>query len=395
MRDMVAEYTKRLEPSAIRAVLDRAAALRAEGRPIVPFSAGEPDFPTPTPIKKATEQAIEDNFSHYCSNRGIPELRELLAKKLKDENKVEYDPATEIIVTSGGAEALNNAILTFVGPGDEVIVPTPAFVTYKNLAKFAGGVFVDVPLRAEDNFQLNADEIEKVITPKTKMIVVNNPNNPSGAVYTRETLEKVAALAVKYDLLVLSDEMYSRLVYDDAEFVSMAALPGMRERTIIVTGFSKTYAMTGWRLGYLAADKKLCDWMIKTHQYSTTNSPTFIQVGLVHALQDPQTEKEVQIMLDAFAKRRKNILAGLKKIHGLKVIEPKGAFYVLVDVSGTGLKGKDFAMRLLEEYNVATVPAIGLGDACGDFIRISYAASDENIVRGLENIEAFVKSLGV
>ena len=175
----------------------------------------------------------------------------------------------------------------------------------------------------------------------------------------------------------------------------MAALPGMRERTIIVTGFSKTYAMTGWRLGYLAADKKLCDWMIKTHQYSTTNSPTFIQVGLVHALQDPQTEKEVQIMLDAFAKRRKNILAGLKKIHGLKVIEPKGAFYVLVDVSGTGLKGKDFAMRLLEEYNVATVPAIGLGDACGDFIRISYAASDENIVRGLENIEAFVKSLGV
>ena len=249
MRDMVAEYTKRLEASPIRTILDRAAALRGEGRPVVPFSAGEPDFPTPSPIKKATEKAIEENYSHYCSNRGLPELRTLLSRKLEKESKVKYDPATEIIVTSSGAEALNNAILTFVGPGDEVIIPTPAFVTYKNLVKFAGGVFVDVPLRAEDNFQLNADEIEKAITPKTKMIVINNPNNPSGAVYTRETLEKVAALAVKYDLLVLSDEMYSRLVYDGAEFQSMASLPGMRERTVIVTGFSKTYAMTGWRLG--------------------------------------------------------------------------------------------------------------------------------------------------
>ena len=395
MRDMVAEYTKRLEASPIRTILDRAAALRGEGRPVVPFSAGEPDFPTPSPIKKATEKAIEENYSHYCSNRGLPELRTLLSRKLEKESKVKYDPATEIIVTSSGAEALNNAILTFVGPGDEVIIPTPAFVTYKNLVKCAGGVFVDVPLRAEDNFQLNADEIEKAITPKTKMIVINNPNNPSGAVYTRETLEKVAALAVKYDLLVLSDEMYSRLVYDGAEFQSMASLPGMRERTVIVTGFSKTYAMTGWRLGYLAADKKLADWLIKCHQYSTTCSPTFIQKGLVDSLEDPQTEKEVQDMLDAFAKRRKAMVSGLEKINGLKVIQPKGAFYVMVDVSATGLSGMDFAMKLLEEYNVATVPAIGLGDACGDYIRISYAASDENIVKGLENMAACVKSLGL
>lgn len=395
MRDMVAEYTKRLEASPIRTILDRAAALRGEGRPVVPFSAGEPDFPTPSPIKKATEKAIEENYSHYCSNRGLPELRTLLSRKLEKESKVKYDPATEIIVTSSGAEALNNAILTFVGPGDEVIIPTPAFVTYKNLVKFAGGVFVDVPLRAEDNFQLNADEIEKAITPKTKMIVINNPNNPSGAVYTRETLKKVAALAVKYDLMVLSDEMYSRLVYDGAEFHSMASLPGMRERTVIVTGFSKTYAMTGWRLGYLAADKKLADWLIKCHQYSTTCSPTFIQKGLVDSLEDPQTEKEVQDMLDAFAKRRKAMVSGLEKINGLKVIQPKGAFYVMVDVSATGLSGMDFAMKLLEEYNVATVPAIGLGDACGDYIRISYAASDENIVKGLENMAACVKSLGL
>ena len=393
MREMAAEYTKRLEASPIRTILDRAAALRSEGRSVIPFSAGEPDFPTPSPIKKATQQAIEDNYSHYASNRGLPELRDMLARKLQNENGLTYDPATEIIVTSSGAEALNNSITTFVGPGDEVIIPTPAFVSYKNLVKFAGGVFVDVPLRAEDNFQLNADEIEKAITPKTKMIIINNPNNPSGAVYTRETLEKVAAIAVKYDLLVLSDEMYSRLVYDGAEFTSMAALPGMKERTIIVSGFSKTYAMTGWRLGFMAADKNLANWLIKCHQYSTTCSPTFIQKGLIDSLEDPQTESEVQAMLDAFAKRRVAMIEGLQKIEGLKVVMPKGAFYVMVDVSATGLTGFDFAMRLLEEFNVATVPAVGLGDSCVDYIRISYAASDENIVEGLRRIGEFVKVL--
>ncbi len=395
MREMAAKDTMRLEASLIRTVLDRAAVLRGEGRTVIPFSAGEPDFPTPSPIKKATIAAIENDYSHYCSNRGLPRLRQMLAAKLQRENGLHYDPETEIIVTSSGAEALNNSVLSFIGPGDEVIVPTPAFLSYKNLVNFAGADFVDVPLKAEEGFQLNADEIEKAITPRTKMIIINNPNNPSGAVYTRDTLEKVAALAVKYDLLVLSDEMYSRLVYDGAEFISMASLPGMKERTIVVAGFSKTYAMTGWRLGYVATDVKLANWLIKCHQYSTTSSPTFIQQGLIDSLEDPQTEREVQNMLDIFARRRKIIVAGLKGIPGLTFVEPKGAFYVLADVSGTGLSGMDFAMNLLEEFGVATVPAVAFGDSCVNHIRISYASSDENIIKGVEIMGAFVKSLGL
>ena len=393
MRDMVSDGAKRLEASPIRAILDRAAALRGQGNQVIPFSAGEPDFPTPEPIKAATMQAIADNYSHYASNRGLPALRKILAKKIEQDTGLAYDPENEILITSSGAEALNNTIFTFVGPGDEVIIPTPAFVSYKNLVKFAGGIFVDVPLRAENGFQLNAAEIEEKITPKTKMIILNNPNNPSGAVYSRETLEQVAALAVKYDLLVLSDEMYGRLVYDGAEFVSMASLPGMRERTIVVSGFSKSYAMTGWRLGYIATDKALAAPTLKVHQYSTTCSPTFIQQGLVNSLEQPDTEKEVANMLAAFARRREAILKGLQEIPGITPIVPKGAFYVMVDVSATGKSGMEFALELLEKYFVATVPAIGLGDSCGNYIRISYAASDEDIQEGLRRMKTFVSSI--
>ena len=393
MRDMVSENAKRLEASPIRAILDRAAALRAQGKPVIPFSAGEPDFPTPEPIKEATMQAIADNYSHYASNRGLPALRKILAKKIQGDTGLAYDPETEILITSSGAEALNNSILTFVNPGDEVIIPTPAFVSYKNLVKFAGGTFVDIPLRADNGFQLDADEIEAHITSKTKMIILNNPNNPSGAVYSREVLERVAALAVKYDLLVLSDEMYSRLVYDGAEFISMAALPGMRERTIVVSGFSKSYAMTGWRLGYIATAKELAGPILKVHQYSTTCSPTFIQQGLVNSLELPETEEAVKEMLAAFARRREMIVKGLQAIPNITPVVPKGAFYVMVDVSATGKSGMEFAQELLEEHSVATVPAVGLGDSCGDYIRISYAASDEDIQEGLRRMEAFVKAI--
>ncbi len=393
MRNFVSSNASRFEASPIRAVLDRATALRGEGNKVIAFSAGEPDFPTPSPIKAATNQAIADDYSHYSSNRGLPGLRKIIANNIAKDTGVNYDFNTEVIITSSGAEALNNAILTFVDADDEVIIPTPAFVSYKNLVNYTGAKFVDVPLRPEEGYQLNANDIEKAITPKTKMIIINNPNNPSGAVYSRESLEAVAKLCVKHDLMVLSDDMYSRLVYDDAEYISMSALPGMKERTVVVAGFSKSYAMTGWRLGYMAADKSLCDQLIRTHQYSTTCSPTFIQQGLVNSLELEQTEIEVTEMIAAFARRRALVLDGLAKIDGLSTVTPKGAFYVMVDVSATGLSGMDFAMRLLEEYYVATVPAIGLGDSCGDYIRISYATSDVDIVEGLALIEKFVKSL--
>lgn len=393
MKNMVSENAGRLESSPIRTILDRAAALRSSGKNVIPFSAGEPDFPTPETIKQATMKAIAENYSHYASNRGLPALRRILSGMLKAGTSVSYDPESEILITSSGAEALNNAILTFVNPGDEVMIPTPAFVSYKNLVRLAGGTFIDIPLRPENGFQLDADEIERHITPRTKMLILNNPNNPSGAVYDREILAKVGELAVRYDLLVLSDEMYSRLVYDGAQFVSMASFPSMKERTIVVSGFSKTYAMTGWRLGYIAADRALLSAVLKVHQYSTTCSPTFIQQGLVDSLELPETEKAVEDMLAAFARRREIILQGLRAIDGINPVIPKGAFYVMADVSATGLSGTDFAMKLLEESNVATVPAIGLGDSCGDYIRISYAASDENITEGLHRLEIFLKSL--
>ena len=393
MRNMVSQGAQRLEPSLIRTVLDRAAALRAEGHNVIPFSAGEPNFNTPSPIKAAAQKAIEENYTHYTSNRGLPGLRTIIAKMMEQTTGTAYDPETEIIVTSSGAEALNNAIHAFVGEGDEVIIPTPAFVSYKNLVKFTGATVVEVPLSPKECFRLDAKAIEAKITPKSKMIILNNPNNPSGAVYTREDLEAVAKLAVEHDLLVLSDEMYSRLVYDGAEFVSVTSLPGMRERAIVVSGFSKSYAMTGWRLGYLIADKALIAPMLKVHQYSTTCSPTFIQKGLVDSLEDPQTEKEVQDMLAAFAQRRQTILAGLEQIPGLTPITPRGAFYVTVDVSATGMNGMDFANKLLEEKFVATVPAIAFDGDTANLIRISYAASDEDIQEGLKRLNAFVKGL--
>lgn len=393
MRNMVSQGAQRLEPSLIRTVLDRAAALRGEGHKVIPFSAGEPNFDTPSPIKAAAQKAIAENYTHYTSNRGLPGLRTIIAKMMEQTTGVSYDPETEIIVTSSGAEALNNAIHAFVGQGDEVIIPTPAFVSYKNLVKFTGATVVEVPLSPKECFRLDAKAIEDKITDKTKMIILNNPNNPSGAVYTREDLEAVARLAVEHDLLILSDEMYSRLVYDGAEFTSVTSLPGMKERAIVVSGFSKSYAMTGWRLGYLIADKALIATMLKVHQYSTTCSPTFIQKGLVDSLEDPQTEKEVQDMLAAFAQRRKAILAGLEQIPGLTPITPKGAFYVTVDVSATGMNGMDFATKLLEEKFVATVPAAAFDGDTANLIRISYAASDEDIQEGLKRLDAFVREL--
>ena len=384
---------QRMEASPIRVILDRAAKLRQEGKQVIPFSAGEPNFNTPETIKRAAIRAIEENFTHYGSNRGLPALRGEIAALQKRQTGIEYDPENEILVTCGGAEALNNAILTFVEAGDEVLIPTPAFVTYKNLVKYAGGKFIDIPLRPEAGFQLEPEEIERRITPHTKMLILNNPNNPSGAVYAPETLAKIAALAVKYNFLVLSDEMYSRLVYEDAEFVSMASFPGMKERTLIVNGFSKTYAMTGWRLGYVMTDKSLFAPLLKYHQYDTTCSPTFIQEGLVHALRDPQTETAVSEMIAAFAKRRKRMLKGLSDIPGLRPVTPRGAFYVMADVSDTGLSGMEFAEQLLETAHVAVVPAVGLGAACGAFVRISYAASDADIEEGLRRIAAFAAGL--
>ena len=387
---------KRLEkvtPSLIRTILDRASVLRSEGKPVIPFSAGEPDFNTPSDIKEAAIRAITNNQSKYTSNRGYPALRKVLHDYIKRETTVDYDPETENLVTSSAAEALNNAIMTFVDEGDDVIVFTPSFVSYKCLVNMCGGNFVDIPLDGAKGYQLDIEAVKKAITDKTKMVIINNPCNPTGAVFDYDSLKELCELAVEHNFLILSDEIYSRLVYDGATFYSIASFPGMKDHSIIISGFSKTFAMTGWRIGYLSTAKKFADKILRTHQYSTTCSPTFIQVALSEAMDTKRTRKEVVEMHDAFAKRRQMFMDGLDEIPGLSYSKPYGAFYIMVDVSGLGMTSSEFSQKLLEEKYVATVPAIGLGETTGKYVRISYATSDENIEEGLRRIKEMVSEL--
>ena len=389
-----ADRLENVQFSAIRQVLDKAAALRAQGREVIALSAGEPNFNTPEPIKNATIKAIQENFTHYGSNRGLLRLREIMAQRIQEKDGVKYDPATEIIFTTGGAEALNNVIMATVNPQDEVIVFSPAFVTYKNLIHLCGAECVELPLLPENDFQPDLDDLKKVITTHTKMLIMNNPNNPTGAVYSYETLKGICELAVKNNFLVLSDEMYRSLVYE-GEFTSVASFPGMKERAIIVNGFSKTYAMTGWRLGYIQADVKLTPAIMKVHQYSSTCSPTFIQVGMAEAVKQEETQAEVQAMVEEFARRREILISCLDFIPQIHYIRPKGAFYVMIDISKTGMNGEAFAKRLLEEKNVAVVPAVsmGKGKVYDDFIRVSFAASEEAIREGILRMGEMIREL--
>ncbi|MGN0372063.1 MAG: pyridoxal phosphate-dependent aminotransferase [Enterocloster sp.] len=388
------ERLKNVQFSAIRTMLDKAAALRSRGISVIALSAGEPNFNTPERIKKETIKAIEQNYTHYGSNRGLPRLREIVAEHIREQTGVSYDPASEIVFTTGGAEALNNIILATVDQGDEVIVLSPAFVSYKNLVNLCRGVCVEVPLKPEKGFQIDLEDVKAAITPKTKMIIMNNPNNPTGAVYRKEDLEQLSRLVIGNNLLLLADEMYSSLVYE-GEFVSMASFPGMKEHAIIVNGFSKTYAMTGWRLGYLQADRRLVTHIMKVHQYSSTCSPTFIQVGMAAAMDCQETKNEVEAMVEAFRRRRELVIERLEQVPGIAFIKPQGAFYVMADVSALGMTGEEFAALLLEKKQVAVIPAVSLGkgDACRDFIRISFAASEDDIAEGTERMKALAEEI--
>lgn len=392
MQNEVIKGAKRLDNmyfSPVRQVLEKAPQIAQAGHTVIPFSAGEPDFDTPSQIKEDTIRAIEKNLTHYAPNRGVLALREEISKSFETHCGVHYDPVDEIILTAGGAEAVNNAFLAFVDPGDEVIVFTPAFMNYENMIAMAGGVMVAIPLEKEDEFQINIEKVKEKITSKTKMIVVNNPCNPTGVVYKKQVLKQLAELAVAHNLLVFSDEIYNEISYDGEVCYSIASFEGMRERTITMNGFSKAYAMTGWRLGILASDRDIITKLLKIHQYTTTCTPTFIQHGLVTSMNSSRTNKEKEEMLKAFARRRTLLLEGLDEIQSLSYIKPMGAFYVFVDVSRTGMSGEEYANRLLEEKYVATVPGIKLGKECGDFIRISFATSDENIKEGLRRMKEF------
>ena len=379
-------YAKRIDQvqmSSIRVVMEKVEKLKSQGKSVVSLCAGEPDFNTPEGIKKATIEALNNNQTHYSSNRGYLGLRQKVAQLLKEQTTVDYDSDQEIIMTCGCSEAINNACLAFIEPGDEVIIFTPAFVSYQNTILLCEGIPVEISLKASNGFQIDIEELKSKITNKTKMMIINNPSNPTGAVYQKETLEKVCQLARENNILILADEIYNQLDYEK-QYVSIASFENMKDYTIIVNGFSKAYAMTGWRMGYIAASKKHIDHILKVHQYTTTSQMTFAQIGMAKAIDQEDVKKEVQHMIQIFHERRTFIMEQLDQCAMLSYVKPHGAFYIMVDVSKTGLTGQEFADKLLE-YGVAVVPANGFGKNLNNFIRISFASSKENIE------EAFVR----
>ncbi len=354
---------------------------------VISLGVGEPDFIAPERIRQSAIEALKAGQTHYTSNAGIQPLREAVCKQLEELYQVKYDPEHEIILTVGASEALFIAMAAIVDPGDEIIVVTPCFSAYQNDVKIACGVPIEVACRFEDNFELNPDELEKAVTPKTKGILIGFPNNPTGAVASRETLQKVVNIAEKYNLAIISDEIYGRLIYG-VKHVCVPSLEGAFERTILVNGFSKAYAMTGFRIGYIAAPRNILDQIYKLHQYLIMSAPTMAQFAAYTAV--TECEGEDAAMCSEYDRRRKMLVKRLNDM-GLPTFEPKGAFYAFPKITSTGLSSVNFADKLLAEGKVALIPGSGFGKGGEGFVRVCYAQSYERISEALDRIEKFVK----
>jgi aminotransferase len=371
-----------LRPSGIRAVFDRAKALEAEGRTIVHLEIGRPHLGSPPVATAAAVAALQAGDVHYTANRGTAELRAALADMLAADGRP-YDPNTEIVVTAGGSEAVFAAFHAALGPGDEVLVPTPAWPHYAGLAALAGARAVAVPCRAADGFLPDPDRLAAAITARTRALVVSSPSNPTGAVIDRATLAALAQLCVAHDLVAISDEIYRRFVAAPAEHVSIATLPGMRARTIVTDSCSKTYAMTGWRVGWAAAPAPLIDRVATVHQHVTISAPSFAQAGAVAALREG--EPFVRAMIAEYAQRREQVRARLSALDGVELAGLDGAFYAFPRIAGAG---PELAVELLEESGVAMVPGSAFGDDFDDHLRLSYAVSAEDLDTGLDRLAA-------
>lgn len=374
-----------LKPSGIRKFFDIAETMKD----VLSLGIGEPDFTTPEPILQAGIQSLQRGETHYTSNFGIIELRQALSQHLEKLYGVHYDPKDEIVITVGGSEALNLAAIALLDPGDEVIIPTPCFVSYQAAVIMAGGVAVEVPSSMEDKFDLDPERIRAALTPRTKAILIGYPNNPTGAIASREALLEIAKIAEEHDLVVLSDEIYDRLVYG-VKHVCYPSLPGTEGRTLLLGGFSKDYAMTGWRIGYAAGPADIIKGLLRVHQYMVMSAPTTAQVAAVTALSSG--EPYIQQMVTEYDRRRRLIVDGLNSI-GLPTVEPKGAFYAFPKVGVTGLDDETFCNRLLQEEHVAVVPGNSFGLGGEGFARCSYATSYAKIEEALQRIGHFVNRL--
>jgi len=365
----------------------RARALEATGRSIVYLQIGEPDFDTPVNVREAAKAGLDSGLTHYPPYAGLPELRAAIAADTTARRGLTVEPSN-VFVTVGGKGVMVYAIMALVDPGDEVIVPDPGYPIYESITRFVGGTPIPIPIRQANDFRVDIDELASLITPRTKLLVINSPANPTGGVLTRSDIERIAELALRNDLVVLTDEIYSRILYDGAEHVSIGSLDGMAERTITLDGFSKTYAMTGWRIGYAIVP----DWLVKPFGQLIINTisgvTAFAQAGAIEALNGPQTD--VDTMVREFRARRDLIVDGLNAIPGFSCLRPEGAFYVFPDISGTGFSGADLAEGLLQEAGVCVLAGTAFGGIGVDHIRISYANSRENLIEALERIQAFV-----
>jgi aminotransferase len=386
MHNFISHRVRNTPPSGIRKFFDIAATMEN----VISLGIGEPDFVTPQPILQAGIDSLKRGETSYTSNSGTVELRTALSRHLANLYGVTYSPADEILITVGVSEALYLAMTAVLNPGDEVIVPEPCFVSYAPEVVFAGGVPVMVPTYVEHNFEVTAVDIGRAITPQTKVIFLGYPNNPTGAVMTRQTMNEIAQLAQAHDLLLISDEIYDQLVYG-VEHVCVPSLPGMRERTILLGGFSKNYAMTGWRIGYACAPPDLLDAMRKVHQYTIMSAPTTAQAAALAALE--QGQPHVLLMREEYDRRRRLIVDGFNSL-GLDCYEPRGAFYAFPSIARSGMSSDDFAMRLLEEEEVAMVPGDAFGASGSGFMRASYATAYEKIEEALNRIESFMRRHG-
>ena len=384
---------KRMESlpfSEIRAVMEKATKMQQAGENVIHLEIGRPDFDTPEKIKEAAYESLKEGHVFYTSNYGIPALRKEIAKWETEHHGVQYE-ADEVLVTVGVGEATYASMAAFLEDGDEVLVPNPVWLNYIHVPSSLGAVPVTYSLKEENNYQIDMEELESKITDRTKMIVIVNPSNPTGGVLSRETLEKLSQIAIKNDLLVVADEIYSQLVYDDTKHVSIASLPGMKERTITLGGFSKAYSMTGWRLGYMCAPKGIIAACVRVHQYTITCASSFVQEAAVTALRD--CADDVEAMRQEYQRRKDYAVKALNEIDGISCNDPQGAFYIFVNVKSLGMSSMEVAEYFLEEAKVAMVPGSAFGSEGEGYLRLSYACSYEDLQEAIRRIKDAVEKL--
>ena len=387
-----------INPSITLEITAKAKELKEKGVDIASFGAGEPDFNTPSNIIKAAYDAMESGKTKYTATSGILELRQAVCDKFKKDNNLEYEPS-QIIISTGAKQSLANAFLAILNPGDEVIIPTPYWVSYPELVKIAGGIPVYCNCKEENDYKYTLQDLNDILSDKTKAILINSPNNPTGSIYNKEELELIANFAKENDILIISDEIYEKLIYDDEKHISIASLSeDALNRTIVINGLSKSYAMTGWRIGYSASNKEIAKLMSSLQSHITSNASSIAQYGALEALTGSQ--ESINNMVKEFGNRRKYMINRISEFRDISIIKPKGAFYIMMDVSkyyGKSYNGKviesslDFAKQILEEEKVAVIPGIGFG--LDKYIRLSYATSMEIIEKGLNRIEKFIKDI--